>query len=141
MALTTTASSVWPHHHVCTCMQVFPDAAGSVQSRPCIHFAALFIAGLAASMHRDAAWAHVAVQSGAAAQQQMSGTFSRVLQESTFQGIAPLSVQSLYAIYEHPACAPQLQKLILHCCLAVHDDMDAAGIRQLSVMATRTLQK
>ena len=136
--MTITASSLQTHRHVCICKQVFPDAAGPVQSGPCIHFAALLVASLAASMHRCPVWAHVAMQSSAAALQQMSGTLPRVLQDSTLQGTAPLIVQSLYAICEHPSCAPQLQKLTLHCCLAVHDNMDAAGIRQLSVVATRT---
>ena len=106
-------------------------------SRPCTELAALFVAGLAASMHRDAVWAHVAMHSGATALHQMSDALPRVLQESFIQRSAPLLVQSLYTVHEHPACDPQLQKLVLHCCLAVRDDMDAAGIRELSVVATR----
>ena len=110
-------------------------------SRPCIELAALFVAGLAASMHRDAVWAHVAMQSRAAALHQISVALPRVLQESSFQRNAPLLVQGLYAIHEHPACDPQLQKLVLHCCLAVRDDMDAAGIRQLSALTTRVFER
>ena len=126
--------------HFCMCIQVFPDAAGPLGSRPCISLAALYVAGLATSMHRDAVWAHVAMRFGDAALQQMSDALPTVLQMSTLQGIAPLIVQSLHALYAHPTCDPYLQKLTLHCCLTVHDDMNAAGIRKLSVVATRTLQ-
>ena len=135
------ASSPQPHRHLCMWIQVFPDAAGPLQSWPCLQLAGLFVASLAASMHRDAVWAHVTMQPGAVPLDQMSDALPTVLQDSTMQAIAPLVVQNLYAMYEHPACKVQLQKLILHCCLALRDEMDAAGIRQLSVIATRTIEK
>ena len=99
--------------------------------------AALYVAALAADLHKDAVMTHMSMSSSTAALQLMPCMLLRLLRQSTWREahMTKMVVERLYAIHGHASCDAQMQHCILSCLVALHDDVDAADMQHLSAVA------
>ena len=100
--------------------------------------AALYVAALAADLHKDAVMTHTSMSSSTAALQLMPCMLLRLLRQSTWREahVTKMVVERLFAIHGHASCDAQMQHLTLSCLVALHDDLDAADMQQLSAVVT-----
>ena len=98
--------------------------------------AALYVAALAADLHKDAVMTHMSMSSSSAALQLMPCMLLRLLRQSTWQEahMTKMVVERLFAIHGHACCNAQMQHLTLSCLVALHDDVDAADMQRLSAV-------
>jgi hypothetical protein len=98
--------------------------------------AALYVAALAADLHKDAVMMHMSMSSSTAALQLMPCMLLRLLRQSTWQEahMTRMIVERLFAIHGHASCNAQMQHLTLSCLVALHDDVDVAHMQRLSAV-------
>ena len=101
--------------------------------------AALYVAALATSVHRDNVLAHISMQCVSAAYEAMPSMLSGRLKQMGWQDPSVIKsvLGALHSIHTHSDCDEQLRSLTRNCLLAARSEMDTTDIHGLSLLSDR----